>query len=341
MDEQSGGTGWADKVFTSINVLIMIAVCCAIIVAWLWFDTRSQIGNLRIELASRLASSDTYNHESRQRAAQALEAERAAEVRLGIMERKVADSQNQQAALEQMYQELARNRDESALAEVEQVLLIANQQLQLAGNVKAALIALQNVDETLQRMNKPQLGPLRKVINKDIDKLKGMPFADIVGVSLHLDSVLNRVDTMPLAMEARPHPAPHHAENKGGSTWIELGREAWNDIKNLIKIQNMGKPDVPLLPPSQAYFLRENLKLRLLSARLSLLAHDQGAFRQDLRMAQDWIRQYFDTASPDAKESLATLHQIYGSEIAIDRIDINDSLNAIHDFRASGEWMVK
>lgn len=341
MDEQSGGTSWADKVFTSINVLIMIAVCCAVIVAWLWFDTRSQVSNLRLELASRLASSDTYNHESRQRAAQALEAERAAEVRLGILERKVADSQNQQAALEQMYQELARNRDESALAEVEQVLLIANQQLQLAGNVKAALIALQNVDETLQRMNKPQLGPLRKVISRDIDKLKGMPFADIVGVSLHLDNVLNRVDSMPLAMEARPHPVAHAKETTGGSTWLELGREAWNDIRNLIKIQKVGKPAVPLLPPSQAYFLRENLKLRLLSARLSLLAHDQGAFRQDLKMAQQWIRQYFDTTSPDAKESLATLQQIYGSEIAIDRMDINDSLNAIHDFRASGEWTVK
>lgn len=341
MDEQAGGKGWTDKVFTSINVLIMIAVCCAILVAWLWFDTRSQVGNLRLELASRLASSDTYNRESRQRAAQAQEAGRAAEVRLGILERKVTDSQNQQLALEQMYQELARNRDESALAEVEQVLLIANQQLQLAGNVKAALIALQNVDMTLQRMNRPQLKPLRKVINRDIDKLKGMPFADIVGVSLHLDNVLNKVDGMPLAMEERPHPMPHKHEESKESTWLELGREAWEDIRNLIKIQNLGKPEVPLLLPSQAYFLKENLKLRLLSARLSLLAHDQAAFRQDLKMAQDWIRQYFDTASPDAKESLATLHQIYGSEIAIDRMDVNDSLNAIHDYRASGEWAVK
>ena len=342
MDEQSGGSGWADKVFTSINVLIMIATFCAVVIAWQWFDMRSQIGKLQIELASRLAAAESYNHESRQRVTQAQEAERAAEVRLGILERKMADSQNQQVALQEMYQELARNRDESALAEVEQVLLIANQQLQLAGNVRAALIALQNVDSTLQRMNRPQLNPIRNVINRDIDRLKSMPYADIVGVSLHLDSVLNRVDSMPLAMEAHPRPAPPKTgKPSDGNLWLTFGREAWEDIKQLVKIQNMKKEEVPLLPPSQAYFLRENLKLRLLSARLALLAHDQGAFREDLKLAQQWIGQYFDVNAQDTRESLATLHQIYGSEIAIDRMDINDSLNAIHDFRASGARGVK
>lgn len=341
MDEQgeSGVTGstWVDKVFTSINVLIMIAMLCAIIIGWQWFDTRNQIGKLQIELASRLAAADSYNKESRHNASQALEAERGAEVRLGILEKRMADSQNQQIALEEMYQELARNRDESALAEVEQVLLIANQQLQLAGNVKAALIALQNVDTTLQRLDRPQLRPLRKAINGDIDRLKSMPFADVVGLSLHLDTVLNLVDSMPLAMEAHPRPAPVKAEKQQSDAWLAFGREAWNDVKQLIRIQNTAKREMPLLPPSQAYFLRENLKLRLLSARLSLLAHDQGAFREDLKTAQDWIGHYFDVHSPEAKESLTILRQIYGSEINIDRMDINDSLNAIHDFRAAAE----
>lgn len=338
MDERVGN--WTDKVFTSINVLIMIAVVCAIILTWQWFDTRNQISTLQLELASRLAAAESYNHESRQRASKALEAEQAGEVRLGILERKMSDSQNQQVALEQMYQELAQNRDESSLAEIEQVLLIANQQLQLAGNVKAALIALQNVDATLQRMDRPQLKPLRKVIGRDIERLKSMPYADIVGVSLHLDSVLNLVDSMPLAMEAHPHPVQAKAE-KGGDVWLAFGKEAWNDIRQLIRIQNMGKEEVPFLLPSQAYFLRENLKLRLLSARLSLLAHDQNSFREDLGLAQKWIRKYFDISSPQAKESLSTLHLIYGSEIAIDRMDINDSLNAIHDFRAARELGAK
>ena len=62
------------------------------------------------------------------------------------LEAKLAESQSQQIALEALYQELSRNRDEWGYAEIEQSLLIANQQLQLAGNVKAALIALQNAD---------------------------------------------------------------------------------------------------------------------------------------------------------------------------------------------------
>jgi uroporphyrin-3 C-methyltransferase len=149
------------------------------------------------------------------------------------------------------------------------------------------------------------------------------------------------VDSMPLAMEARPHPTHFKVVKKDDNAWLSFGREAWEDVKNLVRIQNMAKASVPLLPPSQAYFLRENLKLRLLSARLSLLAHDQGAFREDLKTAQDWIRHYFDINSPEAKESLATLRLIYGSEINIDRMDINDSLNAIHEFRSSEERSVK
>ena len=325
---------WTEKVFTSINVLIMIAVICAIILGWQWFDTRNQIAKLQIELASRLASAESYNQESRQRASRALDAERAADARLSILERKMADSQNQQVALEQMYQELARNRDESTLAEIEQVLLIANQQLQLAGNVKAALIALQNVDSTLQRMDKPQLKSIRLAVEKDIEKLRSIPFADVIGVSLHLDSVLNSVDSMPLAMDAHPHPGPKKEVRDEKSPWLRFWKETWEDVKGLVRIQNMGKKEMPLIPPSQAYFLRENLKLRLLSARLSLLAHDQVAFREDLETAQDWIRGNFDLDSAEVKDALATLKQIYGSEIKIDRVDINDSLNAIHDFRS-------
>lgn len=335
MDEKA--VKWTERVFTPINVLIMIASLCAVAIVWQWLDTRSQIGKLQLELASRLAAAENYNQESRQRASRALEAERAAEVRLGILERKMADSQSQQVALEAMYQELARSRDESSLAEIEQVLLIANQQLQLAGNVRAALIALQNVDATLQRMDRPQLKPLRNAIGRDMDRLKSIPYADIVGVSLHLDTVLNLVDGMPLAMEAHPSQQPVKPVRKEGNIWLAFGREAWNDIRQLVKIQNMEKKEVPFLLPSQAYFLRENLKLRLLSARLSLLAHDQNGFRDDLKLAQDWIRQYFDVSSPEAKKSLSVLNQIYGSEIAIDRLDINQSLNAIHEFRASRE----
>ena len=52
-----------------------------------------------------------------------------AQLKLGVLESRLAESQNQQIALEALYQELSRNRDEWAYAEIEQSLAIASQQL--------------------------------------------------------------------------------------------------------------------------------------------------------------------------------------------------------------------
>src|SRR6185436_3748328 len=137
--------------------------------AWDWYDARVELRDLKQELAKKLADTDTQNKESRLVAEQVREAVAEAQVKLGVLEARLAESQSQQIALEALYQELSRNRDEWAYAEIEQSVLIANQQLQLAGNVKAALIALQSADARLQRMDRPQLLGLRRAINRDIE----------------------------------------------------------------------------------------------------------------------------------------------------------------------------
>ena len=176
------------------------------VAAWQWYDSRSEIGALRQELAKKLADADTQSKESRIVAEQVREAVADAQVKLGVLESRLAESQNQQIALEALYQELSRNRDEWAYAEIEQSLFIASQQLQLAGNVKAALIALQTADARLQRMDRPQLTALRKAINRDIERLKAAPHVDTVAISVRLDGLIAQVDTLPLAMEMRPQP---------------------------------------------------------------------------------------------------------------------------------------
>ncbi len=182
-----------------ILVIILVPV-----IAWQWYDTREQITGLQHELAKRLAEADASGKESRNIAGDAAEAGRRTETKLGLLETRLAESQSQQLALEALYQELTRNRDEATLEEVEQLLLIANQQLQLAGNVKAALIAMQEADARLQRIDRPQLTPMRKILSRDMDLLKAAPYVDTVGISMRLDNLAAEVDQLPLAMELRP-----------------------------------------------------------------------------------------------------------------------------------------
>lgn len=322
---------------TYFFLAVLIAVAALALSAWQWGDSRRQMETLRQELAKKLAEADTLAKESRLLALQVREAASEAQVKIGVLENKLAESQSQQIALEALYQELSRNRDEWAFSDVEQLLQMAGQQLQLAGNVRGALIALQNADMRLQRMERPQLAPLRKAINRDIERLKALPYVDTVGLSVRLDNIIAAVDTLPLAMEARP-PGPAAAAAAPapeGSVWGRFWREVWGQLKQLVRIQNMDKPDVPLLAPSQSFFLRENLKLRLISARLALLARDQTSYKADLKAARDWLGKYYDVNDKSVATARAALQTLNDSEISIEMPDISGALEVLRSYRAT------
>ena len=315
------------------------AVLALALAGWQGYDSRRQGEALKQELAKKLAEADAHSRESRLIAEQVREATNDAQVKLGIVENKLAESQNQQIALEALYQELSRNRDEWAYAEIEHSLLIANQQLQLAGNVKAALIALQNADMRLQRMERPQLTALRKTINRDIERLKALPYVDTVGISVRLDNLIAAVDKLPLAMEMRPQPDQTEDATKdgAGNAWSRVWREVWNDLKELVRIQRIDKPDVPLLSPSQIFFLRENLKLRLIGARLALLARDDTSYKADLKAAREWLERYYDIRNTNVVHAVSALRNLHASQISIEVPDISGTLDALRSLRPARE----
>lgn len=315
------------------TMALLLAFAAVVLAGWQWFESRRSIGVLEHEVARRLSEIDALSRDTRMLAAQSRENLSDVSARLGQLEARIFESQNQRLALESLYRDLSRSRDEWTLAEVEQVLLIANQQLQLAGNVKAALIALETADARLARMDRPQLTALRRVINQDMERLKAAPYVDVVGMALRLDNVLNQVDTLALAMEQRPaRPNPEPAST-GAGFWQQIWREAKQDLRDLIRIQNVEKPEVPLLSPDQAFFLRENLKLRLLGARLALLAHDEASFKVDLKAASGWLSRYYDGSDKTVAAAQSTLKQLIQADIGIQMPDISASLDAARNFK--------
>jgi len=319
---------------------LWIAALAVAFAAWQWYDSRTEIGALRQETATKLAEADAQARGSRLVAEQAREAMAAVQVKLGVLESRLAESQNQRIALEALYQELSRNRDEWAYAEIEQSLAIARQQLALAGNVKAALIALQTADARLQRMDRPQLSALRKAINSDIARLKAAPHVDMLAISTRLDVLIAQVDRLPLAMEMRPQPEQPPAAAPGpgeGNPWTRFWRNVWTELRGLIRVQQMDKPDAALLAPSQAFFLRENLRLRLIGARLALLARDATSYKSDLKAARDWLNRYYDTRNSNVAQALAMLRNLHDAEVGIEVPEISATLEAMRNLRAARE----
>lgn len=340
-----------------VAAAILAAVAVAVAVSWL--DTRSRIGSTQEELARRLRDIEAESKEARALARQSQEATREALAKLSVLESRLAESQAQQGALEALYQELSRNRDEWQLAEIEQVLAIASQQLQLSGNVRAALLALQLAEARLARADRPQFLAVRRALARDIERLRGLPALDLPGTALKLDGVIAAVDGLPMAFDDRgardergkgAEAARAAAARKPAAKADEVlppapeegflarfGGEVWMELRQLVTVRRIDAPEPPLLAPSQAYFLRENLKLRLLSARVSLLTRDEAGYREDLRVAQQWLQRYFDARAKPTQAAAAQLKQLSGAALSLELPSISESLEAVRAFKAPRE----
>ncbi len=320
--------------------LLIAAIAVAVIAAWQWFEASSQIKDIQkefekhvLEVDSRLIEVDSSNKEITNITDEVRENREEIETKIKLLETNLTESINRQETLEGLYQDLAPSRDEVTMEEVEQLLLIANQQLQMANNVKSALIAMREANIRLQRINRPQLIPVRDALTKDINLLKALPKVDTMNISLRLESLAEAVDKLPLVMEIRPP----ISDTAPSITWIPEGalseffQEIWNDIKQLVRIQHVDKQNIP--PPSHSYFLRENLKLRLLSAHNALLAHDTINFKANLKISIEWINKYYDNKSKLTISMLETLRQLHDNKIDIKLPNISASYDAIRKYR--------
>ncbi|MDO9218572.1 MAG: uroporphyrinogen-III C-methyltransferase [Lacisediminimonas sp.] len=330
------------------RALVLVPLLLLALIGLAWWSAQSELRDLRRDTAQRLQAGDSINSETKGIVRSAQESLKELQAKVNVLESKQLEAQSQQLALDQLYQELARNRDEWALAEIEQVLSTASQQLQLAGNVRGALIALQNADTRLSRADKPQFITIRRALARDMEKLKALPAVDMTGLALRLDSVIAQIDSMPLLSDEKPAlPASkprnaRRADDKSArpgwlgtveEAWNSWSSEMWNEVRQLIRVRNVETSDALLLSPTQAYYARENLKLRLLNARLALLTRNESAFRSDLIAAQDVIARYFDGGARQTQTTQALLKQVQASNLSIEMPTLNESLGAVRNFK--------
>ncbi len=313
-----------------------------LVLAWAAYDSSREMRRLRAEVAQRLTAADESARRMEGAATGAQRAAREAESRVSAVESRMAESQSQQVALEALYQELARGRDDALLAEVEQSLAVAAQQLAIAGNVQLALVALQGAEARLARIERPPFAPLRRALAADIARLQALPAIDAIAIAQRLDratALLESLTPAPGAGRAaavsRPQAAAPDPEGQG---WRAALTRIWTEIRGELRqmatVRRIDRDLPPLLPPEQAWFLRENLRLRLLSARLALLARDEAGFRGDLRAAGEWLGRHFDDADPAVAALGEMLAELARATVRIDLPGIGESLEAVRALRA-------
>jgi uroporphyrin-III C-methyltransferase len=188
---------------------------------------------------------------------------------------------------------------------------------------------LKQSDERLARYNQPRLEGVRRAITRDLDRVKAVSVTDIATLTIKLDDAVRMVDELPLLSTAEPRARSGPGSGVGasagsgrpaadtaalaakppvplpgigtlawfrdlGEAWDAVWQRVWLEVKSLVRVTRIDQPDAMLLAPEQAFFLKENLKLRLLNARLALLSRQFETAQADLKLAQASLDRYFD-----------------------------------------------
>jgi uroporphyrinogen III methyltransferase/synthase len=327
---------------------VVVIIACAAGVGG--YALNRKVERTEQQLVQRQQANDTQTNELRIKTDQALATVHQSDSQVAQLEGKLADAQSAQQALQQQYADLARNRDDWTLAEVGQMLSAASQQLQLTGNTQLALFALQSADTRLAASDSPQAVAVRKAIAQDIDKLKAAPSTDLTGLAIKLDNAIDHVDDLPLSGEAPiPHATPQAAtwadtakvaaatgEPRWKVWWREVSTGIGQQLTSLVQVRRIDNADAMLVTPDQGYFVRENLKLRLLSARLALLSRNETTLKSDLLAAQNALTRYFDNSSKKTQTVSDLVKQVQAGSAAVELPNLSTSLQAVNQYRSRG-----
>lgn len=217
------------------------------------------------------------------------------------------------------------------LEEVEQLLVLGNQRARLAADLPGAIAALHLADSQIRTLGEPGLIPVRQQIASELASLKALPTIDLEGMALRLVQLSDQVEGLPLRKYNQPAQKPIGKTGalESQSDWIRAGRNLWNDMRDLVRIEETQKTQTPLLSPERRSYLKEHISLQLESARLALMQSEREIYTQSLGRVSTWIEVYF----PLEDKRVAEFHQEVGLLVELpvvhDLPDISGSLGLL------------
>ncbi|MDO5626272.1 MAG: uroporphyrinogen-III C-methyltransferase [Pseudomonadota bacterium] len=292
-----------------------------------------RVNGMQAHLARQSAEAGNQSVEARTLARQADEAVRDSAAKLAALEARVADMTAYRVQLEDMVQTVTRARDENLPVELEAALRVAQDQTQLTGSVEPLLAALRMAEQRLGRAHDPRLRPVARAVGRDLERAKVAAIPDTVGLLGRIDQLLRQVDDLPLAGDVgrtRASLPPRETPPPAAESWVgRQWRAFWREMRGLVRVSRVERPEASMLAPEQAFFVREHLKLRLQGARLGLLARQYEAARADLAGASALIGTWFDPASARTQAAATLLQQIQGLTKSADMPRATESLRAL------------
>jgi len=319
-----------------LYLLLALVVAALAVSGLLW----QRLGGIQEQLARQSADSGAVAIEARTLARQAQEQARDIAARQAVSDTKLAEVAMQRTQLEELMQSLTRSRDENLVVDIESALRLAQQQSQLTLSPEPLLAALRAADQRLARASQPRLARVRAAIARDIDRIKAASVADVPALLIRMDELARLVDELPVGNAVGPGVSlPGRREASQSATpsawWERALAVVTNEARGLLRVSRIDQPEAALVSPEESFFLRENMKLRLLNARLSLLARQTDLARADLLMVSLAMGRYFDPGARKTQAAAGVVQQLQAQLRNVDLPRIDETL-ALLDATAAG-----
>lgn len=306
-----------------------VAVVALLASGFLW----QRLSAIQEQLARQSGDATSQSVEARAMAKQAQELARETAARVTVYEARLSEIALQRAQLEDLMQSLSRSRDENLVVDIESAIRLAQQQAQLTGSVEPLLAAMKSAEQRVARAAQPRLMPLQRAIARDIERIKSAAVSDTPGLLVKLDELVHLADELVVANAVAPASVAASAQREGpGGTltwWQRSLQVALDEARGLVRVSRIEQPEAALLSPEQSFFVRENFKLKLLNARLGLLARQLESSRADLAAASMSLNKYFDATSKRTQAAASLLQQVQAQMKTLQLPRVDETLTAL------------
>lgn len=312
-----------------LGVLAAVAFASLLLVIALW----QKVSGMQEQLARQSADSLTQAAEARTLARQASETVQAAAAKVALNETRVAELTLQRAQLEELMHSLTRSRDENLVVDIDSAVRLGLQQAQVTGNVEPLLAALKAGEQRVARSFQPRLATLQRALARDADKIQASSTGNTADALHKLDDLMRLVDDLPTlnavatqtgsplwAAEPLPADAPW---------WQRVMAAVRHEVRSLVRVGRVDRPEAVLVAPEQVFFLRENLKLKLLNVRLSLLSRQVDTARNELAAVTTALNRYFDPRSRRTQSAATLLQQLQAQVKESSAPNVDETLAAL------------
>lgn len=351
----SDGAARPSKKSSSLPIVVLLVAVLLLAGAMAYQYSRSQQELARLESQSR--SSADQARQAEQKAQQALDMLNQQRDAVSALRAEIRESRAELDGLNSAFQTITdRGSDLVLLNDIDHLVMIAQQQLQLNGNVANAIISLETAQAQLARANRPALASLQQTINGDLDRLRATSTVDIALLSARLDELAGLVSQSPMlipdgVVPAAERPARESSDMSrlgGGSSpdsdsdvwWEKALSDTWqwttntvdslrHELGQFISVRRVDDASALLISPDQATRFRESLRQRIMTAQLALMMDQSLIWETETDALLKAIESRFDSESSVTRQAIRIAREVADTSIDTPLPDVSNSIKAL------------